>query len=138
VPLHREGKKKLQQRRLEPPPPANTIVSLHSSHRRSIPPPFSYSFFSFVAWLPLFCKMNSGEWINSLSIVCFMFLELKSISPTQNDWAGSGPIQKQNFQKNIFENLWFFRVFFYWISLNIGLYFYTVKIQIQFQNTQFS
>jgi hypothetical protein len=107
-------------------------VSLHSSHRRSVPPPLSSSFFSFVAWPPLLCKMNNGEWINSLSTVCFLFLGPESTGPTQNDWVGSGPIQKQNFQKNIFQNLWFSRVFLYWISLNIDLYFYIVKIQIQF------
>jgi hypothetical protein len=28
--------------------------------------------------------------------------------------------------------MWFSRVFFYWILLNIGWYFYTVKIQIQY------
>jgi hypothetical protein len=38
--------------------------------------------------------------------------------------------EKKILQKNILKNMWFSRIFFYWIFLSIGLYFYTVKIQI--------
>jgi hypothetical protein len=42
------------------------------------------------------------------------------------------PHSKKNSKKIYFKKLWFYRVFFYWILLNICLYFYTIKIQIQY------
>jgi hypothetical protein len=46
-------------------------------------------------------------------------------------WLGRARPSKQ-ISKNILKNLWFSRVFFNWILLNISLYFYIIKIQIQY------
>jgi hypothetical protein len=62
-----------------------------------------------------------------------LFTGLDKFGPAQNEWAGSGPV------KQIFSKVCDFYAYnFIEFCLNIGLYFYTVKIQIQYQNTRFS
>jgi hypothetical protein len=70
--------------------------------------------------------VNNGEWINSVSTIPWA----RQSRPSQNSWAKSDPFQKNsiNFQKKI---VIVPRIFLS-ILINISLYFYTVKIKIQY------
>jgi len=51
--------------------------------------------------------------------------------------ARSGPARKK--KKELFQKISKFSAnFLYYILINSGLYFYTVKIQIRYENTRFS
>jgi hypothetical protein len=88
------------------------------------PPPgqplSSFIFFSTLGHPPLFCK-----WIvESSSTVYYAGLD-------QDGRAESGPVQNK-IQKIPFKIFVIFPCIFLSILLNIGLYFYTVKIQIRY------
>jgi len=71
--------------------------------------------------------MNSGEWIIIHSPLFTWTVESHCL------WFGPIPTQsKKNKNKNLSKKLWFPRVFFLLFLFNIGLYFYTVKIQIRY------
>jgi hypothetical protein len=78
-----------------------------------------------------------AKWIVESELIhspLFAFCFWGRKAPAQPKMIGSGSAQSKNktFKKIFSKNLWFSRVFLYWISLNIDLYFYIVKIQIQF------
>jgi hypothetical protein len=68
--------------------------------------------------------MNSGEWIIIHSPLFTWTVESHCL------WVR--PISTQSKKKNLLKKLWFPRVFFLLFLFNIGLYFYTVKIQIRY------
>jgi len=70
--------------------------------------------------------MNSGRELKFMSIVHAAV----GFSQDFLGWVGANP--KKILKNIVWKNLWFPHVFCYGILLNIGLYFYTVKIQIQY------
>jgi hypothetical protein len=77
----------------------------------------------------IFLQLNIGEWINLLSTV-------SSAGQHRPRLVGPG---RAHSKKNPFKKIYDFPTYFSInFLLNISLYFYNVKIQIRYQNTQFS
>jgi len=96
------------------PPRAATSTAMSRQHRQV----------SFLLLLHLHCLHYSAseQWRASP-----LFTGSTMSDPDQNCWAGSDLVQKSSFKI-----LWFSYFCFLSISLNIDLYFYTVKIQVRY------
>ena len=93
----------------------------------SLPSLFFFFFFVFFFFFPAVHCMNSGRELIRAFCSCSSGLQPRSF------FFGPGQAQFQKLSKKYFKtNLWFPRVFFTKFCLILDLYFYDIKIQIQY------